>query len=94
MLLWRGVSARFVLALAVLTVWVAWTAAVAQSPVAQMSAVSISEGGLPIVVDGDLNDPAWVQATPISSFLQRDPLEGAPRCARRRVSPSTPRQFM
>ncbi len=43
-----------------------------------MTAVSLREGVLPIVLDGDLSDPAWAQATPISSFLQRDPLEGAP----------------
>ena len=47
-----------------------------------MSAISIREGTLPIVLDGDLSDPAWAQATPISSFLQRDPLEGAPATMR------------
>ena len=47
-----------------------------------MSAVSLIEGVLPIVLDGDLSDPAWAQATPISSFLQRDPLDGAPATLR------------
>jgi hypothetical protein len=55
-----------------------WTPAGAQAPVAQMTAVSIREGVLPIVLDGDLSDPAWSKAAPISAFLQRDPLEGAP----------------
>jgi hypothetical protein len=56
-----------------------WAPADAQVPVAaQMTAVSIREGVLPIVLDGDLNDSAWSQAAPISAFLQRDPLEGAP----------------
>jgi hypothetical protein len=87
MLLWRGVSTRLVLALIAMTVTGVWTPAaaqgpVAQIPVAQMSAISIREGTLPIVLDGDLNDPAWAQATPISSFLQREPLEGAPATMR------------
>src|SRR5688572_1636311 len=43
-----------------------------------MTAILVREGILPIVVDGDLSDPAWAQAAPISAFLQRDPLEGAP----------------
>jgi hypothetical protein len=54
-----------------------WTSALAQVPVARMSAVSIHEGTLPIVLDGDLSDPAWQQATPNSAFVQREPLEGA-----------------
>lgn len=29
-----------------------------------------------IVVDGVLNDPAWAYASPISDFIQRDPVEG------------------
>jgi hypothetical protein len=55
-----------------------WTTAFAQLPVAQMSAVPVHEGTLPIVLDGDLSDPAWVQATPIAAFVQREPREGAP----------------
>src|SRR5690348_3927352 len=27
-------------------------------------------------LDGTLNDPLWLQATPISNFLQREPYEG------------------
>jgi hypothetical protein len=57
----------------------AWTSALAQGPAAaQMSAVLLSEGTLPIVLDGDLSDPAWSQATPITAFVQREPVEGAP----------------
>jgi hypothetical protein len=78
MLLWRGVSTRLVLTLIVVAVMGVWTSALAQGPVAQMSAVSIHEGTLPIVLDGDLSDPAWQQATPITAFVQREPLEGAP----------------
>ena len=29
-------------------------------------------------LDGTLDDPLWVQATPISNFLQREPYEGQP----------------
>ena len=78
MLLWSSVSARLVLPLLVAATTTAWTPARAQAPVAQMTAVSIREGRLSIVLDGELNDPAWSQATPVSAFLQRDPLEGAP----------------
>jgi hypothetical protein len=78
MLLWRGVSTRLVLTVIVVTVMGVWTPALAQVPIAQMSAVSIHEGTLPIVLDGDLSDPAWQQATPITAFVQREPLEGAP----------------
>jgi len=36
------------------------------------------EGNGAIVVDGELNDPGWQRAIPITTFVQRDPLEGAP----------------
>jgi hypothetical protein len=82
MLLWRSVFSRLVRALIVVTAVGLSSPAAAQEPVAEMSAISIREGTLPIVLDGDLSDPAWEQATPISSFLQRDPLEGAPATMR------------
>ena len=47
-----------------------------------MSAVFIQEGVLPIVLDGKLDDIAWSEAVPIGSFVQRDPLEGAPATLR------------
>ena len=78
MLLWRGVSTRLVLTLVVVAVMGVWTAAFAQGPAAQMSAIPLLEGTVPIVLDGDLSDPAWSQATPITAFVQREPLEGAP----------------
>ena len=78
MLLWRGVSTRLVLTVVVVAVMGVWTAVFAQGPVAQMSAILIHEGTVPIVLDGDLSDPAWSQATPIIAFVQREPLEGAP----------------
>jgi hypothetical protein len=82
MLLWRGVTTRAVLLLLAIAVTGPGTPAGAQVLVAEMSAVSLSEGILPIVLDGDLSDPAWAQATPISSFLQREPLDGAPATMR------------
>jgi hypothetical protein len=78
MLLWRGVSTRLVLTLILGAMMGAWAPVLAQGPVAQMSAVSIIEGTLPIILDGDLSDPAWSQATPLTAFVQREPLEGAP----------------
>ncbi|HEY1307379.1 MAG TPA: DUF5916 domain-containing protein [Vicinamibacterales bacterium] len=36
------------------------------------------EGTAAIVVDGELNDAAWQRAVPATTFVQRDPLEGAP----------------
>src|ERR1700757_2457211 len=29
-------------------------------------------------MDGTLNDPLWMKATPITNFLQREPFEGQP----------------
>src|SRR5690348_12784382 len=29
-------------------------------------------------LDGTLNDPLWLQATPVADFLQREPNEGQP----------------
>src|SRR5688572_4087394 len=78
MLLWRGVSTRLVLTLVVVAVIGVWTAALAPGPGPQVSAGPLLEGTVPIVLDGDLSDPAWSQATPITAFVQREPLEGAP----------------
>src|SRR5262245_39219522 len=82
MLLWRSVSSRPLLAFLFLAAAAAPAPAVAQSLVPEMSAVSIREGVLPIVLDGKLDDIAWSEATAISSFVQRDPLEGAPATLR------------
>jgi len=43
----------------------------AQGPTATARAVSI-----PPVIDGRLNDPAWLEATPITGFIQRELHEG------------------
>ena len=82
MLLWRGVAVRLVLPLLIVIGASFWTPAGAQVSVAETSAFSVGEGVLAIVLDGELNDPAWERATPISSFLQRDPLDGAPATLR------------
>jgi len=53
---------------------------------------STIDGSAAIVIDGELNDAAWQKATPITTFVQRDPLEGAPatfRTEARVVSDST-----
>ena len=82
MLLWRSVFSRLVQALTLVIVASLFAPASAQGPAAEMTAVSIHEGTLPIVIDGDLSDPAWTQATPITSFVQREPREGAPASMR------------
>ena len=41
-----------------------------------MTATSIA-GTAAIVLDGELNDEGWQQAVPVTTFVQRDPLEGA-----------------
>jgi hypothetical protein len=35
------------------------------------------EGNAAIVLDGELNDAVWQQSVPVTTFVQRDPLEGA-----------------
>jgi Domain of unknown function (DUF5916)/Carbohydrate family 9 binding domain-like len=53
---------------------------------------STIDGAAAIVIDGELNDAAWQKAVPITTFVQRDPLEGAPatfRTEARVVSDST-----
>jgi len=82
MLLWRSVFSRLVQAFALVIAEGLFAPALAQGPAAEMTAVSVHEGTLPIVLDGDLSDPAWAQATPISSFVQREPREGAPATMR------------
>ena len=48
--------------------------AVVAAALAQVNAVRVGEGGLN--VDGKLDEPAWQQAIPHTSFTQRDPNEG------------------
>ena len=50
--------------------------ALRKGPVAPDVRHRLSTKALPIVLDGDLSDPAWSQATPITTFVQREPLEG------------------
>ena len=64
--------ARGVLALACLGP----IAAHAQAGATDMTATSIT-GNAAIVVDGELDDASWQQAVPVTTFVQRDPLEGA-----------------
>ena len=62
--------------LAVLLVCAAAATARAQAGAANMTATSVA-GVAAIVVDGELNDAGWQQAVPVTTFVQRDPLEGA-----------------
>lgn len=52
-------------------------AAAAQEPVRkQAGAVQVASGA--IRVDGRLDEEAWLRATPVSDFAQKEPIEGAP----------------
>ena len=54
-----------------------WAISAHAQPVAtDMTATSVA-GVAAIVVDGELNDEGWQQAVPVTTFVQRDPLEGA-----------------
>jgi hypothetical protein len=48
----------------------------AQVAATDMTATSVA-GVAAIAVDGELNDAGWQQAVPVTTFVQRDPLEGA-----------------
>jgi hypothetical protein len=63
---------RLLLTVVACVVWAAATLA-AQT---DMAATRI-QGAAAIVLDGNLDDAAWQQAVPTTSFVQRDPLEGA-----------------
>ncbi len=54
--------------------------AVAQGPTATARPVST-----PPVIDGRLGDPAWLEATPVTGFVQRELHEGAPVTERTEV---------
>jgi hypothetical protein len=66
------ISRRLLLTLVACVVWGGATLG-AQT---DMAATRI-EGTAAIVLDGNLDDAAWQQAVPTTSFVQRDPLEGA-----------------
>jgi hypothetical protein len=49
----------------------------------EISAAPVAEGELTAIrLDGELNESVWENAQPVSAFLQRDPLEGAPSTLR------------
>ncbi|HEX5107723.1 MAG TPA: DUF5916 domain-containing protein [Vicinamibacterales bacterium] len=52
--------------------------ALAQDAARQTAIAVMPNASEAITLDGDLNDPAWVYATPITTFLQREPSEGDP----------------
>jgi hypothetical protein len=47
-----------------------------QAGATDVTAISIA-GAAAIVVDGELNDAGWQSAVPVTTFVQRDPREGA-----------------
>jgi hypothetical protein len=63
-------------AVVVLLAWFWAVSAFGQTAPTDMKATSVA-GVTAIVVDGELNDAGWQQAEPVTTFVQRDPLEGA-----------------
>jgi hypothetical protein len=59
-----------------LLVFAGAAAAHAQTGAMDITATSVA-GTAAIVVDGELNDAGWQPAIPVTTFVQRDPLEGA-----------------
>lgn len=49
----------------------------AGEPTAVAKALAVAAEGA-IEIDGRLDEPAWRNAPPITTFLQREPIEGAP----------------
>jgi hypothetical protein len=56
--------------------WIWVPSAHAQAGATDVTAISVA-GVAAIVLDGELNDEGWQQAVPVTTFVQRDPLEGA-----------------
>ena len=72
--------ARFALALLVLPFL--WELTAAQTPVPAATARAVAT---PPVIDGRLTDPVWLDATPVTGFVQRELHEGAPVTERTEV---------
>src|SRR5262245_64359143 len=62
-------------------VWLALLAGAVSAYAQQGNATHITAtstaGAAAIVLDGELNDAGWQSANPVTTFVQRDPLEGA-----------------
>ena len=56
------------------------SAAAQDAPVAHAAVpvIQAARATAPIVIDGRLDDEAWLRATPATAFVQRDPEEGKP----------------
>ena len=50
-----------------------------------LPAVHLADGVPPPAIDGKVDDDAWLQIEPYSSFTQTDPIEGAPASERTEV---------
>ena len=62
-------------------VWLSLWAGVVSAHAQQANATNITAtstaAAAAIMLDGELNDPGWQAANPVTTFVQRDPLEGA-----------------
>ncbi len=64
--------------LPILLLGVAEDAVGAPSDANVSAAAAADNAAVAIKVDGELNEAAWARAEPLTAFVQRDPLEGAP----------------
>src|SRR5262245_31857747 len=70
--------ARLVSASVIILTFTASTA-VAQGPVARPRLTAVATRvAKPPVIDGNIADEAWQQATPLTNFVQSEPFEGQP----------------
>jgi Domain of unknown function (DUF1083). len=60
-----------------LSLWAAVVSAHAQQANATHITATSTAAAAAIMLDGELNDPGWQAANPVTTFVQRDPLEGA-----------------
>jgi hypothetical protein len=70
----RGVVTRSLILSAVALVF---AAAAASAQIAPSRVVTAARAASPPAIDGRLDDRVWIDAEPVSGFLQRDPEEGA-----------------
>ena len=51
----------------------------------ELTAVRLADGAVVPVLDGHVNDEAWLRVEPYATFTQTDPIEGAPATERTEV---------
>jgi hypothetical protein len=57
----------------VISLWLAAAVAVADPESYPTNAIAVQRAAIPPVIDGRLDDPAWLEADPVSDFHQQRP---------------------